>query len=95
MSELEGKVAIVTGAGRHKGIGRYIALALAKAGADVVVTDLCKKYEGDWAAYGVGDDFGALEKLAAEIEAKGVRALAMAVDVSDRAQIEACVHPDE
>lgn len=38
MSELEGKVAIVTGAGRHKGIGRYIALALAKAGADVVVT---------------------------------------------------------
>jgi NAD(P)-dependent dehydrogenase (short-subunit alcohol dehydrogenase family) len=35
---LEGKVAIVTGAGRHKGIGRYIALALARDGADVVVT---------------------------------------------------------
>jgi NAD(P)-dependent dehydrogenase (short-subunit alcohol dehydrogenase family) len=38
MSDLEGKVAIVTGAGRRKGIGRCIALALARHGADVVIT---------------------------------------------------------
>ena len=36
---LEGKIAIVTGAGRGgRGIGRGIALALAHAGADVVIT---------------------------------------------------------
>ncbi len=38
MSDLEGKVAIVTGAGRYNGIGRHIALALARNGADVVIT---------------------------------------------------------
>ncbi|NND69921.1 MAG: SDR family NAD(P)-dependent oxidoreductase, partial [Halioglobus sp.] len=32
-----GKVALVTGAGRHRGIGRAIALRLAEDGADVVV----------------------------------------------------------
>ncbi len=38
MLDLKGKVAVVTGAGR--GIGKEIALTLAQAGADVVVTDL-------------------------------------------------------
>ena len=38
--ELEGKVALVTGAGREgKGIGRSICLELAKAGAKIVITD--------------------------------------------------------
>ena len=36
--ELEGKVAIVTGAGRMRSIGRPIAVKLAEAGADVVLT---------------------------------------------------------
>ena len=38
MPDLSGKVAIVTGAGRYRGIGRDTALALARAGADVAVT---------------------------------------------------------
>ena len=38
MTELKGKVAIVTGAGRLRGIGRAAAVALAKLGADVVIT---------------------------------------------------------
>ena len=38
MGELDGKVAIVTGAGRLRGIGRAEAVALAREGADVVVT---------------------------------------------------------
>ena len=38
MPELDGKVAIVTGAGRLRGIGRGAAVAFARLGADVVVT---------------------------------------------------------
>jgi len=93
MKSLEGKVAIVTGAGRPRGIGRAAALALARRGAHVVVTDVART-RNDLAIegmHGVGDDFGALENLAVEIEGLGVRALPMAVDVTDRGQIDACV----
>ena len=38
MPELDGKVAIVTGAGRLRGIGRGAAVAFARLGANVVVT---------------------------------------------------------
>ena len=38
MGDLDGKVAIVTGAGRLRGIGRAAAVELARMGADVVVT---------------------------------------------------------
>ena len=40
MYDLNGKVAIITGAGGRHGIGRAIALSLAQEGADVVVTDI-------------------------------------------------------
>ena len=45
MGELDGKVAIVTGAGRLRGIGRATAVALAKLGANVVVTGTGRKPE--------------------------------------------------
>ena len=38
MGELDGKVAIITGAGRLRGIGRATAVALAEMGADIVPT---------------------------------------------------------
>jgi NAD(P)-dependent dehydrogenase (short-subunit alcohol dehydrogenase family) len=38
MGKFDGKVALVTGAGRMRGIGRYAALAFAKEGASVTVT---------------------------------------------------------
>jgi len=93
MKLLEGKVAIVTGAGRPKGMGRATALRLAEQGASVVVTDVCRKrkeleIEG---FLSLGDDLGALEKLVEEIKRLGSRGMAMAVDVTDSAQIQACV----
>jgi 3-oxoacyl-[acyl-carrier protein] reductase len=91
MKPLQEKVAIVTGAGRPHGIGRSTALRLAEQGASVVVTDLCKKYEGDLQSYGVGDDFAQLEKVVGEIEARGASGMACTVDVNHREEIAACV----
>jgi NAD(P)-dependent dehydrogenase (short-subunit alcohol dehydrogenase family) len=91
MKPLEGKIAIVTGCGRPKGIGRATALRLAENGADVVVTDLCRKYEGDLAFYGVGDDWQQLQRVVAEIEAHGVRGVACRVDVTRRDEVETCI----
>ncbi len=93
MKLLEGKVAIVTGAGRPKGMGRATALKLAEQGASVVVTDLARKrkdltIEG---LLGIGDELAALEKVVSEIEALGSKGMAMAVDVTDIDQIRACV----
>jgi NAD(P)-dependent dehydrogenase (short-subunit alcohol dehydrogenase family) len=43
MNRFEGKVALVTGAGSRRGIGRGAALALAKEGAKVVITDIMQE----------------------------------------------------
>ncbi|MGD0949469.1 MAG: SDR family NAD(P)-dependent oxidoreductase [Candidatus Binatia bacterium] len=91
MKPLERKTAIITGAGRPHGIGRSTALRLAEEGANVVVTDLCRKYEGDLAFYGVGDDWEQLQRVVGEIEARGAHGLACKVDVTQRSEIEACV----
>jgi NAD(P)-dependent dehydrogenase (short-subunit alcohol dehydrogenase family) len=75
MPSLQGKVAIVTGAGR--GIGREHALALARAGARVIVNDLGVSLAGEGA-----DDTPAHE-VVAEIAALGGEAVANGDDVAD------------
>lgn len=71
---LDGKVALVTGAGR--GIGRGTALALAEAGAEVVA----------WSRTA-----NEIESLVSEIEAKGGKARAQVVDVTDDARVREAV----
>jgi NAD(P)-dependent dehydrogenase (short-subunit alcohol dehydrogenase family) len=71
---LKGQVAIVTGA--SQGIGRAIAVELAKVGADVVA---CSRRRD------------ALEAVADEVRAHGRRALAVACDVGDAKQVDRAV----
>jgi 3-oxoacyl-[acyl-carrier protein] reductase len=73
MKELQGKVAIVTGAGRN--IGRAIAHALARHGASVLVNVRSNKTEAD--------------NVVREVEALGSRAVAHVGDVSDPKAVEA------
>ncbi|WP_163849179.1 SDR family NAD(P)-dependent oxidoreductase [Pseudooceanicola aestuarii] len=72
---LQDKVMLVTGAGG--GIGRDIALAAARAGASVVVNDLGASLKGD------RENAGAADKVVAEIESEGGRAIANGGSVSD------------
>jgi len=72
MSLLADKVAVVTGAGR--GIGRAVALAYARMGADVACVSRTEENSA---------------KVAAEVEALGRKAWALAVDVSDTAAVDA------
>ncbi len=75
MGLLDGKVAIVTGAGR--GIGREHALALARAGANIVVNDLGASLGGE------GADATPAHEVVAEIEALGSQAVADGENVAD------------
>lgn len=70
---LDGKVALVTGSGRN--IGRSIALALAKEGANVVVNARTNRKEA--------------ESVAEEVRALGAKAIPLLADVGDREQLEA------
>jgi NAD(P)-dependent dehydrogenase (short-subunit alcohol dehydrogenase family) len=72
---VEGKVVIVTGGGG--GIGREIALALAAAGARVLVNDLGASLSGD------AGDAGAAERVVDEIRARGGTAAASRDSVSE------------
>src|SRR5215212_3247765 len=75
MLNLEGKVAIVTGAGR--GIGREHALALARAGAKILVNDLGASLAGE------GADGGPAHDVVREIESLGGEAVANGENVAD------------
>lgn len=74
---LEGKVAIVTGAGSQIGFGRAISLTLAKEGCDIIAVDI---------------DFDGSQKTAAEVEELGRKSLAVKADVTKKADLEEMVN---
>jgi 3-oxoacyl-[acyl-carrier protein] reductase len=75
MGKLDGKVALVTGSGRN--IGRATALKLAGEGAHIVVNSRSNRAEAD--------------AVAREVEARGVKALAVVADVGAKDQVDAMV----
>ena len=83
MLSFDGRVAIVTGAGR--GLGRSHALALAERGARVVVNDLGGALDG------TGDSSEAALGVVAEIEERGGEAIADGANVTDFDQVQAMV----
>jgi 3-oxoacyl-[acyl-carrier protein] reductase/meso-butanediol dehydrogenase/(S,S)-butanediol dehydrogenase/diacetyl reductase len=90
MAELTGKVALVSGAARHRGLGRAIALRLAEDGADLVVTgrhrDPAALPDNERAIGWTG-----VASLAREIEGLGRQALAVEADVTNKADVERLV----
>lgn len=77
---MQGKVVVVTGAGG--GIGRDIALAMAAAGANVVVNDIGTSTTGE------GTDAGPAQKVVDEIKAAGGQAVANTDSVSEAASAQ-------
>jgi NAD(P)-dependent dehydrogenase (short-subunit alcohol dehydrogenase family) len=94
METLNGKVAIVTGCARVKGLGRGIALGLAKAGADLVVTDIEKGGTRNPFEAGEAESLSGwkgLESLVDELQGLGRRAVAAIGDIGSKDDVERMV----
>ena len=88
LTGLEGKVAVVTGGGRMRSIGRPIAVEMAKAGVKVIVTGSGRppeQYPDDEKAAGWRD----VASVEEEIRAAGGTAIGLASDVGDEAAVRA------
>lgn len=86
MGLLEGKVALVTGAGR--GQGRSHAVRLAREGADIIALDRCRSY--DWMTYPMAtpEDLAHTSEL---VQEAGRRIVTRQADVCDLAAVQAAV----
>lgn len=76
MFDLTGKVAVVTGSGSKRGIGREIAMSLSKQGASIVIADM--NQEG-------------IDEVVAEIRSAGGNAMGAILNVTDEASVNALV----
>jgi meso-butanediol dehydrogenase/(S,S)-butanediol dehydrogenase/diacetyl reductase len=89
--ELKGKVALITGAGRRKGLGEAMARRLAAEGCKVVITDIGKARGPEMPVTAVGTD-EEMSQVATAIRADGGECTAMALDVLEEVQVKAVVN---
>lgn len=86
MSNLNGKVALITGAGGRKGVGRAAALKLASLGADIAISDV-HRADDDLPPRERGGKWHGIESVAEEIRALGRDCLTVTCDLSVEAEI--------
>ena len=91
MYNFKGKVALVTGAARKRGFGHATALRFAKEGADVVVNGRYRPPE-QFPEEEKAEGWKGLDSAVEEIEAQGVRALAITADITDSQQVQDMVN---
>ena len=90
MAGLEGKVALVTGAGGMRGVGRATVRKLAGMGVDIALTDVHRETE-DLPPAEVRNSWRGIDAVSEEVEAVGRRAFPAYCDLGDSAQIERMV----
>ncbi len=90
MLGLKDKVALITGAGGMKGVGRAIALKMAALGANLVLTDVWRQ-PGDLPPAEVQAGWRGIESVAEEIRATGARCLMIPCDLKSAEQIRGMV----
>jgi NAD(P)-dependent dehydrogenase (short-subunit alcohol dehydrogenase family) len=88
MNSLEGKVALVTGAGSKRGMGRAVAVKLAREGANVVIIDKEIAPKSIWPG---DENWGGLEDVAAEVKSESREALIVVTDISSSQQVNEAV----
>jgi len=89
-TDLKGKVAIVTGSGRPKGLGEAMVKRLAAEGCRVVVSDIGAPRGDEIPADAIGTSSG-IDQVVAEIRAAGGEAIGVACDVLEESSVQALV----
>ncbi len=87
MYNLKDKVAIVTGSGRHKGIGEAIVLRLASEGCNIVISDIGAAKGKEFAAEHIGAT-KEMNEIADTCRAKGVEVITISCDVRNEAECQ-------
>ena len=90
MAGLQGKIALITGAGGMRGVGRATALKLAQEGADVALTDIRRGPE-DLPPGEVQVGWRGIDSVAEEVKALGRRCYTGACDLGNRDQVQELV----
>jgi NAD(P)-dependent dehydrogenase (short-subunit alcohol dehydrogenase family) len=90
MSGLDGKVALITGAGGMRGVGRATALKLARQGADLALTDVHREPE-DLPPGEIRLGWRGLESVAEEVQALGRRCFTSPCDLGQSDQVQQLV----
>ena len=90
MSDLDGKIALITGAGGMRGVGRATVMKLAGQGSDVALSDV-RREVSDLPPAEIRNEWGGIESVSQEVQALGRRAIPIYCDLSDPNEIERLV----